>query len=142
MIGLAGLPAGSLLLTMLWSPGIIIGLSGGMLSGVSNGKVGMIGRMAKYVSSNGLTRTVSFQPSSAGSGAMMLLSHVTRFSSCTSYRWKWIGCVSTPLCVNFQICVPSDATAMGFRFCVVGRLAPLKISVAGFTNGYRMTFWV
>ena len=42
-----------------------------------------------------------------------MLSHVTRLTSCTSYRWKWIGCVSTPLCVMRQICVPSVALEMG-----------------------------
>ena len=78
-----------------------------MLFGISKGSTGMIGRMATMVSSSGLTRTVSFQPSSVGSGGMMMLSQVTRLSTCTSYRWKWIGCVSTPLWVNFQICVPS-----------------------------------
>ena len=36
------------------------------------------------VSSSGLTRTVSFQPSSLASGGMMMLSHVTRLITCTS----------------------------------------------------------
>ena len=36
-----------------------------------------------------------------------MLSQATRLSTCTSYRWKWIGCVSTPLWVIFQIWVPS-----------------------------------
>ena len=60
------------------------------------------------VSSSGLIRTVSFQPSSFGSVGMMMLSQVTRLSSWTSNRWKWIGCVSTPLWVILQICVPSS----------------------------------
>ena len=84
-----------------------------MLFGTSKGSVGMIGRRATMVSSSGLTRTVSFQPSSFASGGMMMLSQVTRLRTCTSYRWKWIGCVSTPLCVIFQICVPSSAEEIG-----------------------------
>ena len=43
----------------------------------------------------------------------MMLSQVTRLSTCTSYRWKWIGCVSTPLWVMRQIWVPSVALEMG-----------------------------
>ena len=78
-----------------------------MLFGTSNGSVGVIGRTATIVSSSGLTRTVSFQPSSLASGGMMMLSQVTRLISWTLNRWKWIGCVSTPLCVIFQIWVPS-----------------------------------
>ena len=73
----------------------------------------MIGRRATIVSWSGLMRTVSFQPSSMGSVGMMMLSQVTRFSTCTSYRWKWIGWVSTPLCVIRQIWVPSVADEMG-----------------------------
>ena len=55
-----------------------------MLSGTANGRVGTIGRRATIVSSSGLTRTVSFQPSSVGSGGMMMLSQVTRLRICTS----------------------------------------------------------
>ena len=62
----------------------IIGLSGRWLSGTPNGSVGTIGRSATMVSSSGLTRTVSFQPSSVGSGGMMMLSQVTRLITCTS----------------------------------------------------------
>ena len=65
------------------------------------------------VSSSGLMRTVSFQPSSLASGGRMIPSQPTRLRSCTSKRWKWIGCVSTPLCVIFQIWVPSVATEIG-----------------------------
>ena len=36
------------------------------------------------VSSSGLIRTVSFQPSSFASGGMTMLSHVTRLSTWTS----------------------------------------------------------
>ena len=60
------------------------------------------------VSSSGLIRTVSFQPSSVGSGSRMAPSQPTRLIDCTSNRWKWIGWVSTPLWVIFQICVPSS----------------------------------
>ncbi len=62
--------------------------SGRMAFGRSNGTVGTIGRMAMMMSSSGFIRTVSFQPSSLGSGVMMMLSQVTRFNTCTSYRWK------------------------------------------------------
>ena len=62
-----------------------------MLFGTSNGSVGMIGRRATIVSSSGLIRTVSFQPSSFASGGMMMLSQVTRLITWTSNRWKWIG---------------------------------------------------
>ena len=89
------------------APSGIIGLSSRTLLGRSNGSVGITGRRATIVSSSGLTRTVSFHPSSFASGGMMMLSHVTRFRTCTSNAWKWIGCVSTPLCVIFQIWVPS-----------------------------------
>ena len=65
------------------APGII-GFSSRMLFGTSNGSVGTIGRRATIVSSSGLTRTVSFQPSSVGSGGMMMLSQVTRLSTWTS----------------------------------------------------------
>ncbi len=84
-----------------------IGLSGRMLFGTSKGTTGMIGRRATIVSSSGLTRMVSFQPSSDGSGGMMMLSQVTRLRIWTLNRWKWNGCVSTPLWVIFQIWVPS-----------------------------------
>ncbi len=62
-----------------------------MLFGISNGTVGTMARMATIVSSSGLIRTVSFQPSSDGSVGIMMLSHVTRLSTCTLNRWKWIG---------------------------------------------------
>ena len=62
----------------------IIGLSGRTELGTSKGTFGMIGRSATIVSSSGAIRTVSFQPSSFGSGGMMMLSHVTRLSTCTS----------------------------------------------------------
>ena len=84
-----------------------------MLFGTSNGSVGMIGRRATIVSSSGLTRTVSFQPSSDASGGMMMLSQVTRLRSWTLNRWKWIGWVSTPLWVIFQIWVPSAPELIG-----------------------------
>ena len=88
------------------------------------------------VSSSGLTRTVSFQPSSLASGGMMMLSQVTRLSTCTSYRWKWIGCVSTPLWVIFQIWVPSAARPIGVTLTSpLGRLVASMSSVAGFTYG-------
>jgi hypothetical protein len=90
-------------------PAGAIGFSGLTLFGTSNGIVGMMGRSATIVSSSGLILTVSFQPSSSGSGGMMMLSHVTRLITCTFHRCQWIGCVSTPLCVIFQIWVPSSA---------------------------------
>src|SRR5512139_1925377 len=98
------------------APSAIIGLSSRTLLGKSKGSVGIAGRMATIVSWSGLTLTVSFHPSSVGSGGMMILSHVTRFSTCTSVAWKWIGWVSTPLWVIFQICVPSSAVAIGVTF--------------------------
>ena len=97
VIGAVGLPAGSTLLKPIDAPGGAIGLSRRMLLGISNGSTGMIGRRATIVSSKGETRTVSFQPSSVLSGGMMMLSHVTRLSTWTLNRWKWIGWVSTPL---------------------------------------------
>jgi hypothetical protein len=72
-----------------------------------------MGRIATMVSSSGLTLAVSFQPSSFASGFLTIPSQPTRFRSCTSNRRKWIGCVSTPFCVIFQICVPSVAETMG-----------------------------
>ena len=62
-----------------------------MLLGTSKGTMGMIGRRAMIVSSSGLTRMVSFQPSSDASGGMMMLSHVTLFRIWTLKRWKWNG---------------------------------------------------
>ncbi len=94
-------------------PAGIIGLSGRTELGTSKGTCGMIGRSATMVSSSGLIRTVSFQPFSFASFGMMMLSHVTRLSTWTSYRWKWIGWVSTPLWVTRQICVPSVASLIG-----------------------------
>lgn len=93
-----------------------------------------MGRTAMMVSSSGLTRTVSFQPSSVASGGMMMLSHVTRLSTWTSLRWKCSGWVSTPLWVIFQICVPSGATAeTGVTFRGSVDFVPSRFSVAGFT---------
>ena len=62
----------------------IIGFSGRTEFGTSNGTFGTTGRSATMVSSSGLTRTVSFQPSSLASGGMMMLSQVTRLITCTS----------------------------------------------------------
>ncbi len=55
----------------------------------------------------------------------MAPSQPTRLITCTLNRWKWIVCVSTPLCVIFQICVPSPS--------VTGPTAPESVmtSVAG-----------
>src|SRR5476649_660762 len=88
MIGAMGLPSASVLLNPasvplgpFWDPVApigIMGFSGRLLSGTPNGRVGTIGRTATMVSSSGLTRTVSFHPSSVGSGGMMMLSQVTR----------------------------------------------------------------
>ena len=39
----------------------------------------------------------------------MAPSQPTRLITCTLNRWKWMACVSTPLWVIFQICVPSLA---------------------------------
>ena len=88
------------------------------------------------MSSNGLIRTVSFQPSSLASGGMTMLSHVTRLSTCTSKRWKWIGCVSTPLWVNRQIWLPSLVSAIGVTLTSAeGRFVPSISSVCGLTYG-------
>ena len=98
------------------NPSGIIGLSSRMAFGSSHGSSGMIGRSATIVSSSGLIRTVSFQPSSVASTCLRLLSQATRLRTWTSYRWKWIGCVSTPLCVIRQICDPSAADEIGGIF--------------------------
>ena len=120
----------------MFAPIGIIGSSGRMLFGISNGSVGTIGRSATIVSSSGLTRTVSFQPSSDGSVGMMMLSQVTRFRTCTSYRWKWIGCVSTPLWVIFQIWVPSAPSEIGCTLMSpFGRFVVSITSVGGATYG-------
>ncbi len=79
-----GLPWGSTLLNIAVDPCGIIGLSGRTAFGTSNGTLGTTGRSATIVSSSGLIRTVSFQPSSLASGGMTMLSHVTRLSTCTS----------------------------------------------------------
>ena len=79
-----GLPAGSMLLNRFVAPVGIIGFRLRIALGTSNGTCGTIGRRATMVSSSGLTRMVSFQPSSPGSVGMMMLSHVTRLSICTS----------------------------------------------------------
>jgi hypothetical protein len=71
----------------------------------------------------------------------MMLSQVTRLITCTSNRWKWIGCVSTPLWVIFQIWVPSAADEIGVTSSELGIPAESRISVGGFTYGYRMMFW-
>ena len=93
-IGTVGLPAASVLLNPAWVPRTpftaplapigIIGFNGRTLFGTPNGRVGTIGRTATIVSSSGLTRTVSFQPSSVGSGGMMMLSQVTLLRTWTS----------------------------------------------------------
>src|SRR5665648_1029887 len=92
-IGAIGLPAASVLLNPAsvplgpfcapMAPMGIIGFSGRSLSGTPNGMVGTIGRRATMVSSSGLTLTVSFQPSSVGSGGMMMSSQVTRLMTWT-----------------------------------------------------------
>ena len=53
-------------------------------TGSGKGGAGATGRRATMVSCSGLTRTVSFQPSSVGSFMVMMLSHATRLRSCTS----------------------------------------------------------
>src|SRR5664279_578086 len=118
------------------TPAGSIGLSSRMLFGTSNGTVGVIGRRATIVSSSGLVRTVSFQPSSLASGGMMMLSQVTRLISWTLNRWKWIGWVSTPLCVIFQIWVPGAPELMAWTLMSpTGRLVPSMISVGGAMYG-------
>ena len=114
----------------------IIGFSVLTLLGNSNGTYGMMGRRATIVSSSGLILRVSFQPNSLGSGGMMMPSHVTRLITCTFHRCQWIGCVSTPLCVIFQICVPSLFDWMGVTLMSpLGRFVASMSSVEGFTNG-------
>ena len=62
---------------------------------------------------------VSFQPSSLASGGDVP-SQSTRLITCTSNRWKWIGWVSTPLCVIFQIwSVVEDEIGVISRLVVV-----------------------
>ncbi len=149
-MGAIGLPLASVLLnpasvpfgpfTEPLAPMGIIGLSGRLLSGTPKGRTGTMGRTATMVSSSGLTRTVSFQPSSFGSGGMMMLSQVTLLRTWTSYRWKCSGWVSTPLCVIFQICVPSAAELIGVTSRLLGNPVASRVSVAGLTNGYRMMF--
>ena len=83
---LSGRPVASAsVLFAIQAPSSIIGLSSRTLFGRSNGTFGMTGRRATIVSCSGLIRTVSFHPSSVASGGMMMLSHVTRLSTCTSY---------------------------------------------------------
>ena len=55
----------------------------------------------------------------------MAPSQPTRLMTCTLKRWKWMACVSTPLWVIFQICVPSPATTGP------GVTESVMISVAG-----------
>ena len=136
VIGSVGFPCGSTLLNPVAAPCGIIGFSMRTLFGRSNGRLGTTGRKATIVSSRGLIRTVSFQPSSVGSGGMMMLSQVTRLISCTSKAWKWIGCVSTPLCVIFQIWVPSVARGDRSHVQVADR-KPARVDElrVGFTYG-------
>ena len=77
-------------------------------------------------SSSGFIRTVSFQPSSLGSGGLIAPSQPTRLITCTLNRWKWMAWVSTPLCVIFQIWVPSVSDPIW-----VARPDGLMISVGG-----------
>ena len=84
VIGAVGLPCGSRLLKSFVDPVGSIGLRLRIAFGTSQGTWGMIGRKATIVSSRGLTRMVSFQPSSPGSVWMMMLSQVTRFRIWTS----------------------------------------------------------
>ena len=136
MIAVVGLPCGSMLLNIAVEPVGSIGFRGRTELGTSNGTFGTTGRSATMVSSRGDMRTVSFHPSSFASGRMTMLSQVTRLSSWTSNRWKWIGCVSTPLCVNRQICVPSAVVEIGVALTsAAARFVPSRSSVAGFTYG-------
>jgi FKBP-type peptidyl-prolyl cis-trans isomerase 2 len=48
--------------------------------------------------------------------------------------------VSTPLCVIFQIWVPSVDVEMGVTLRELGMSVESRSSVAGFTYGYRMMF--
>ena len=125
--GVVGLPLGLTFVKPTVEPSGIVGSSGRMLSGTPNGSFGAIGRRATMQSSNGFIRTVSFQPSSFGSGGFTTPSQSTRLISCTLKRWKWIGCVSTPLWVIFQIWVPSPVAPIWTWRMVVSS----TISVAG-----------
>ncbi len=62
-------------------PNGVVGSTGRMLLGTSKGNVGVIGLKAMIVSCNGFILTVSFQPSSVGSGHLTLLSQATRLMS-------------------------------------------------------------
>ncbi len=75
---------GSMLAKPMVDPIGMAGLSGRTLSGTPNGSLGATGLRATIVSSSGLTRTVSFQPSSLSSGTRMNPSQPTRLMSCTS----------------------------------------------------------
>src|SRR5664279_4439873 len=51
-----------------------------------------------------------------------------------------MGCVSTPLWVIFQICVPSALLWIGVTLRLLGSPELSRTSVAGFTYGNRTTF--
>ncbi|GAO04619.1 hypothetical protein PSR1_03514 [Anaeromyxobacter sp. PSR-1] len=138
--GLIGLPFASTLLKPSGEPSGIIGLSGRTLCGRPNGSFGTTGRIATMVSSSGLIRTVSFQPSSFASARRTMPSQPTRLTSWMSNRWKWMGWVSTPLCVIFQSCVPSSAVVIGVTSTPGGSTMPSRSSLAGLTYGYRIRF--
>ena len=65
----------------------------------------------------------------------MIPSQPTRLMIWTSNRWKWIGWVSTPLCVIFQIWEPSVVVVIGVTETPGGSSIPSKSSEAGLTYG-------
>ena len=70
-------------------------------------------------------RSVSFQPSSPGSGARASPSRCARASTWTLKAPKWMLCDSVPSCVMRHTCVPSPTRG------AVARAAPATNSVAG-----------
>ena len=71
------------------------------------GHGGSTGRTAIVTDSSGSTRTVSFQPSSPGSGGRASPSRRARCRTCTSNPSNVTLCETVPSCVIRQIWVPS-----------------------------------
>ena len=89
------------------SPAFMLGSSSRTLSPSFQGRVGTNALTARITSWPGFMRTVSFQPSSLGSGGRSVPSIATRLITCTLNRWKWMAWVSTPWWSTRQIWVPS-----------------------------------
>src|SRR5659263_301266 len=115
----------------------IVGSSNRMLLGMSHGMLGLIGLRATITSSSGFIRTVSFQPTSFASGGFTIPSHPTRLINWTLNMCQWMACVSTPLCVIFQIWVPSASEPIG---CAASEF--LMSSVGGSVSKYGIVVCV